>query len=82
MCRLVESVDLYPTIAALAGLPPPPDLDGVDLSPLFIDPNPTKNPPKPKYVEQPMFVPEFRPTVILHATMFAMEAHRRCSGYR
>jgi hypothetical protein len=26
---LVESVDLYPTIASLAGLPPPPDLDGV-----------------------------------------------------
>lgn len=44
---LVESVDLYPTIAALAGLPPPPDLDGVDLTPLFTDPNPTTNPPKP-----------------------------------
>jgi arylsulfatase A-like enzyme len=32
---LVESVDLYPTVAALAGLPPPPDLDGVDLTPLM-----------------------------------------------
>lgn len=31
---LVESVDLYPTLASLAGLPPPPDVDGVDLSPL------------------------------------------------
>ena len=35
---LVESVDLYPTISSLAGLPPPGDLDGVDLSPLFHDP--------------------------------------------
>jgi iduronate 2-sulfatase len=32
--ELVESVDLYPTIASLAGLPTPSDLDGVDLSPL------------------------------------------------
>ncbi len=37
--RLVESLDLYPTVAALAGLPSPPDLDGIDLSPLFTDPN-------------------------------------------
>ena len=43
---LVESVDLYPTVASLAGLPPPPDLDGVDLTPLFHDPNPA-TPPKP-----------------------------------
>eukprot|EP01052_Picozoa_sp_SAG31_P006796 SAG31_NODE_317_length_17813_cov_5.788585_3_plen_170_part_00 len=43
---LVESVDLYPTVAALAGLSAPPDLDGVDLSPLFHDPNPAV-PPKP-----------------------------------
>ena len=33
---LVESVDLYPTIARLAGLPSPPDLDGVDLSPYVV----------------------------------------------
>ena len=32
---LVELVDLYPTIAAVAGLPPPGGLDGVDLSPLM-----------------------------------------------
>ena len=32
---LVELVDLYPTVAAVAGLPPPSDLDGIDLSPLF-----------------------------------------------
>lgn len=32
---LVESVDVYPTIAALAGIPNPPDLDGVDLTPLM-----------------------------------------------
>ena len=38
---LVESVDIYPTLAALAGLPPPPDLDGTDLSPLWHTPNAT-----------------------------------------
>ena len=32
---LVESVDLYPTIAALAGLQKPQDLDGVNLEPLM-----------------------------------------------
>ncbi len=32
---LVESVDLYPTIASLAGLPPPQDIDGVDISSLM-----------------------------------------------
>ena len=49
-CRIVESVDLFPTVAVLAGLPLPADVDGVDLSSLFNDPNPTTNPPKPKYV--------------------------------
>lgn len=33
---LVELVDLYPTLAALAGLPPPPDVDGADLSGLVL----------------------------------------------
>lgn len=33
---LVESVDMYPTISSLAGIETaPPDLDGVDLSPLI-----------------------------------------------
>ena len=32
---LVESVDLYPTMAALAGLQKPQDLDGVNLEPLM-----------------------------------------------
>eukprot|EP00038_Savillea_parva_P009232 m.182153 g.182153 ORF g.182153 m.182153 type:complete len:528 (+) comp15457_c0_seq1:109-1692(+) len=38
---LVESVDIYPTLAALAGLPAPPDLDGYDLTPIWQDPNTT-----------------------------------------
>ena len=39
-CKLpvVESVDIYPTLAALAGLPQPPDVDGNDLSALLKDP--------------------------------------------
>lgn len=36
---LVESVDIYPTVAALAGLPPPLDVDGTNLTPLFSDPS-------------------------------------------
>lgn len=34
--ELAELIDLYPSMAALAGLPPPPGIDGVDLSPLFL----------------------------------------------
>ena len=41
--QLVESVDLYPTLAALAGLPPPEGVDGTSLAPLWQEPNP--NPP-------------------------------------
>lgn len=60
--QIVESVDLYPTIAALAGLPPPPDIDGVDLSPLFHDPNPA-TPPKPNvaFSEYPRCAPPETP---------------------
>lgn len=36
---IVESIDLYPTLAAVAGLPKPPDVDGVDLTPLLINSN-------------------------------------------
>src|SRR5690606_3719088 len=36
---LAELVDLYPTIASLAGLEPPAYLQGHDLTPVFENPN-------------------------------------------
>ncbi|MDQ3623565.1 MAG: sulfatase [Verrucomicrobiota bacterium] len=36
--RPVQFLDLYPTLAALCGLPTPPELDGHDLSPLLDNP--------------------------------------------
>ncbi len=36
--RVVESLDLFPTLAKLCKLPPPPGAEGRDLSPLLADP--------------------------------------------
>ncbi|MEX0642182.1 MAG: sulfatase [Pirellulales bacterium] len=36
--RLVEMIDLYPTLVSLCDLPPRQGLDGIDLSPLLDDP--------------------------------------------
>lgn len=33
-----QLLDMYPTLATLAGLPKPSSVDGVDLSPLFVNP--------------------------------------------
>jgi len=36
---LVEIVDIYPTVCAMAGLMTPPDIEGISLVPLFQNPN-------------------------------------------
>lgn len=50
---LVESVDLYPTIASLAGLAMPPDVDGIDLTPLLNQPEPQAPLKKAVFSEYP-----------------------------
>jgi uncharacterized sulfatase len=42
--RVVELVDLYPTLVELARLPPPPLLDGVSLGPILRDPTASVKP--------------------------------------
>ena len=43
--RIVQFVDIYPTVADLAGLPLPPALEGVSLRPLLDDPDAAWNRP-------------------------------------
>lgn len=51
--RIVEFVDIYPTIADLAGLTPPNDIEGVSLRPLMERPDTQWN--RPAYI-QTLFV--------------------------
>ncbi len=48
---LVELIDLYPTVASVAGLPPPSGLDGMDLSPLL-----NKTNEKHSSIDKPTFL--------------------------
>lgn len=51
--RLVELVDLYPTLADLTGLTPPEDLQGVSLRPLIDDPQAKWDHPAYSQVQRP-----------------------------
>lgn len=53
--RLVEFVDLYPTLADLAGLTPPKNLAGVSLRPLLTNPGAAWNRPAFTQVERAGF---------------------------
>jgi len=43
--RVVQSIDFYPTLVELCGLPMPEGLDGLSLAPLLANPNATWNHP-------------------------------------
>ncbi len=53
--RNVELIDLYPTLADLAGLPPPANLPGVSLRPLLAKPDTAWNRPAFTQVERQGF---------------------------
>lgn len=50
--RVVEFVDIYPTLAGLCGLNPPPDLAGRDLRPLLDDPTAAWDHPAFSYIRR------------------------------
>ena len=57
--RVVELVDVYPTLVDLCGLPPVPGLDGVSLRPLLEDPEAdVKSAAFSQYVRRPRNSPD------------------------
>jgi len=76
---LTESLDMYPTVAALAGLAPPPNVDGTDLSPVWKAPKTAlKTVLKDRYCESLKF--SFALVLILKVSaQVAFSEYPRCA---
>src|SRR5262245_19641131 len=54
--RIVELLDLYPTIAAMAGLTPPAAVEGRSIKPLLVTPNAAWDHPALSQVRRPLSI--------------------------